>query len=282
MSNEPFQHISLITDKIVGISFVVLTAAIIGILLSVYYKILTVDSAALIVSSLLAIATFGYVALTYIMASSMRDEMQHSKEIFKLRRKEDIISIIKNEIRPVLTDIRKHDSTFKATEPNQYDNYATEDANTDDLRFERIPEIEMNFDEPMDAAHFSNEINVNAGEVYQYFQKVDEYQKKHEQAVMELSTVILDNHDDIGVDPNKAQDYAKAALAIEPIGTLSRRLWNNNKDDIMPLRSNVSELTSELQVLKKEIKEHGHSLKRDLGQTEADLRQEYYIAKSDL
>lgn len=229
-----FQRITSIRNIIVGTSFVILTATILGVLLCVYFDILTADSAALIVSSLLAIATFGYVALTYMMANTMREEMRHSEEVFKLRRKDDIISIIEGEIRPVMNDIQQHESEFNANQIDQYDGYIYEDS-----KFERIPKIKTNFDMPMEAVQFSNEVDVNASEVYLYFYKIVKYQEKRRRAVTELEREILDNYEYIGIDPNRARDYARAALAIEPVGGVSRNLWNKNKDNIIPLRSDV-------------------------------------------
>jgi len=277
MVSDLFQRITSIRDTIIGISFIILTAIIIGVVLCVYFDILTVDLGALIVSSLLAIATFGYVALTYMMANTMREEMRHSEEVFKLRRKDDIISIIEGEIRPVIEDIQRHESEFNADQIHQYDSYSNEDST-----FERIPKIKTNFDMPMDAVQFSNEVDINAGEVYEYFYKIEQYQEKHQRAVTELESLILNNHEDIGIDPNRARDYAKAALAIEPVGGISRNLWNDNKDNIIPLRSDVSEITGELYELKQEIRKMGRSIIRDLGQAEARLRQEYYITESDV
>lgn len=152
------------------------------------------------------------------MAGAMRDEFEHSKELFELRRKDDIISVIKEEIRPLFREIRTHSSSSNASCVEVYDEYAVDENTT----LQRLPELETQFESPCHAAVLSKEVDVDAGDVYRYFYNVDQYIQKHEDAVADLSMVIVENSDDLGINADYAESYAKSALAIEPIGEISR------------------------------------------------------------
>jgi len=255
-------------------SLVVVIGVIVVALAGVYCGVLTVQTASLLVSSLLAITTFAYVLLTYSMATTMKDEMEHSKEVFKLRRKPDIIKIIREEINPLLNELWQHRRTLDANGMHAYDAWGT------DPMYERVPQLETEFENPANAAALSNETDVNAGDVYKYYHTLNEYRDSHDRAVYELQLTIL-NDEHVNVDSDSVEDYAKSALAIEPIG-ISRGRWENVQSDVIPLRDDISELTSELLEGKRELKEMGHSLRQELGEAKAGLTQEYYISQSDL
>ena len=261
-------------ETLVKASLVVVIGVIVVALVGVYCGVLTVQTASLLVSSLLAIATFAYVLLTYSMATTMKEEMEHSKEVFKLRRKPDIIKIIREEIDPLLNELWQHRRTLDANGMHAYDAWGT------NPMYERVPGLETEFENPSNAAALSNEIDVNAGDVYKYYHTLNEYRDTHDRAVHELQLAILSD-DQVNVDSDSIEDYAKSALAIEPIG-ISRGTWDNVQSDVIPLRDDISELTSELLEGKRELKEIGHSLRQELGEAKAELTQEYYISQSDL
>ncbi|WIV66569.1 hypothetical protein [Natrialbaceae archaeon AArc-T1-2] len=275
--NFPETEMPDITSQTVVIgAFALVCGTVVVVLLGVFAEVITIDTAAFTVSSLLAIATFGYVVLTYSMAKSMEDEMEHSKEVFKLRRKDDIISVIENEVRPVLIDVRRNRSTFNANDIGQYDSTMIDGA-----MYHRLPRLDMSFDDPGEPATLSKEVDVNAGDVYHYFHTVKKYRDTYDKAVHELSMCILENHDDLPIDTDKTQEYAESALSLEAIG-VSRSAWKVAKEDVTPLRAEITDLTRDLSELKREIKESGHTLAQDLGSAEANLKQEYYITNSDL
>jgi len=277
MSESRFERLTSYSpsrETLVKASLVAVIGIITTVLAGVYCGVLTVQTASLIVSSLLATATFAYVLLTYSMATTMQDEMQHSKEVFKLRRKPDIIKIIQEEIDPLLNELWQHRRTLDAHGMHAFDAWGN------GPEYVRVPELETEFENPTAAAALSNEIDVNAGDVYKYYHTLNEYRDTHDRAIHELQLAIL-NDDHVNTDSESAEAYAKSALAIEPIG-ISRGTWDNVQSDVIPLRDDISEYTSELLEDKRELKEIGHSLRQELGEAKAELAQEYYISQSDL
>lgn len=277
MSESQFERLtsySLNGETLLKASFAVVIGVIVIVLAGVYSNGLTVQTASLIISSLLAIATFAYVLLTFSMASTMRDEMEHSKEVFKLRRKPDIIKIIQEEIDPILNELRQHRQSLDARGMHAFDAWGT------DPMYERAPDLETGFDNPLHAAALSNEIDVNAGDVYRYYHTLNEYRDMHDRAVNELQLEILDDGQ-ININTESTKEYAKSALAIEPIG-ISRAMWDNKKSGVIPLRDEISDLINDLLDAKRELKEIGHSLRQELGEAKAELSQKYYISQSDL
>lgn len=220
MSESRFERLTTYfpnRETLVKASFVAVIGIIASVLASVYCGALTVQKASLIVSSLLAIATFAYLLLTYSMATSMRDEMQHSKEVFKLRRKPDIIKIIQEEIDPLLSELWQHRRTLDAHGMHAYDAWGT------DPMYERVPELETEFDKSTAAAVLSNEINVNTGDVYKYYHTLNEYRDTHDQAVHELQLTILSDDEvsiGFGVKTPLANETDEASNSIFRLPTI--------------------------------------------------------------
>ena len=184
-------------------------------LAAVYTGRVTVDTAGVVISVILAVATFSYVLLTYSMASAMQANLEQTKELFKLRRKPDIIRIIENEIDPLLADLWTHRNTFNADGLNAYDSWGHPEKRP---IFDRHPELESRFERPDVAASLSQEVDVDAGDVYAYYHSLKQSQEMHSRAVTDLSMVLLEHIDDLGINSDEVQAYAKSALAIERSG----------------------------------------------------------------
>jgi len=258
-------------------SLPVVTVTIVAVLAAVFTDDISVDTAGVVISGILAVATFSYVLLTYSMASSMDENLEQTKELFKLRRKPDIIRIIKNEIDPLLAELWSHRNTFNADGFNEYDSWGSMNGTL----YNRHPELESDFERPDIAASLSQEVDVNNGDIHVYYRSLEQYQETYNRAVSELSMELLRGVDSLGIDSDDVKAYAESALAIEPIGVHPDR-WRAKKDDVIPFRSEIRELDRELEELKQELKRDGHALRQDLGQAKIDLQDEYYITRADM
>ncbi|EMA07155.1 hypothetical protein C438_04432 [Haloferax denitrificans ATCC 35960] len=168
--------------------------------------------------------------------------------------------------------------SFKAQSTDAYDRHQI-----DETTFvERYPKIETDYLDPQLAAVISEEVDVNAGDVFMYYHKVDEYCDVYDQAVNDLSHLLL-KQDDLGIVSNKVHEYAKSAFALEPTGDMPQHEWRDCKDEVIQLRLELDdEYIEQLSKLKNEIKERGHEIQQELGRAKADLRQEYHISRADL
>ncbi|WP_144901384.1 phage holin family protein [Halobellus captivus] len=265
-------------SRIAGISFATVTILIFGVVGLALCNVIERQIASLIVSAILAVATLGYVLLTFGMMSAMKQQTKHTERSLKLQRKPDIVKIVKEEIKPRTTEIRRHKTEFNASNVDAYDHYQI-DENTS---VERFPELETKFTDPQHAAMISDEVNVNAGVVFLYYQKVKEYCDAHRKAVKELELLLSKDIDNREISSDNIQTYAKSALALEPADDMPSHVWRNKKENVIPIRSNFDEHHSDLRQLKNEIKKLGYELQQEFGRAEAELRQEYQISRSDL
>lgn len=251
---------------------------LIGSILGAYFfNVVNTDTARLLVSSILAVATFAYVLLTRSMAITMREEMELTKKQLKHRRKSDIIQIIQEEIQPVMTDVRRIRETFKGSGLRK----GPDEETIGDETYDRLPEISTKFDRPQDAAWFSDEVDVDAGDVYKFYHTVQKYQEVYNNAVLALTMVILQNTESLDMNEDSTRAYAKSALTLEPVD-MGQSEWDAVKTDILPLRSEIPERIDQLMDLKREIRVMGHHVNQDLGASLADLKQDYPITESDL
>ena len=261
-----------------GISFIIV-ATLTGIVVAAaLLDELSGSTASLIISAILAVATFGYVLLTFSMASTMQQQADLTAQALKLQQKPDIVKIIEEDIHPRLTDITTHRDAFNASDIDAYDEYQI-DENT---FVERFPELENGFDSPEHAAVISDEVDVNAGDIYMYYEKVREYRELYNRAVTEVEVALVEQASDSGPITNHSRDYAQSVLALEPCGEIPRHAWRESRNDVMQTRLEITDREQDLHNLKSEIKNMGHDLRQELGQAEANLRQEYNITRADV
>ena len=260
-----------------AVSLAVVLLVVVAILVAVHQNVLTTEDGALLMSGVLAVATFTYVLLAFDMVSTMREQMQQSKELFKLRRKDDVIRLIQNQIHPLTREISEHKHALKGR--NNPEAYDTIDVNG--TWYRRLPRLSTEFDRSVEPAALSKEVGVDAGDTYMYFHKVNEYIDTYDRAVTNLSIAILDDIDNLPIQPDGVEDIAESALSIEPIG-VSRNHWNRVIRDIVPYRDEITGLTDELLDLLDDIKRLGHDVRMELDKAEIELRREHYISQSDL
>lgn len=261
-----------------GLSFIIVTILTAGVVAAALLDVVSGSTASLIVSAILAVATFGYVLLTFGMASAMKQQNEHAEQSLKLQRKPDIVKIIDKEIQPRLNEIHRHSTTFNASAIDAYDHHQIDDTTA----VERFPELETEFSSPQHAAMIFDEVDVSAGDVYMYYQKVSEYCDAHDRAVNDLELLLTEQIDDLEIVSNHAREYAKSAFALEPTGDMPHHEWRDSENDVIPLRLELDEYESELYELKRQIEDQGHELQQKLGRTEAELRQEYHISRADV
>lgn len=273
-----FKTLRPCNSVIAGLSFVFVTSLIAGVVAGALLDVVTGSTASLIISAILAIATFGYVLLTFEMAGAMKQQTEHAERSLKLQRKPDIVKIIEEEIKPRRNEIQMHRATFNATGFGSYDQYQIDDSTV----VERFPELETEFSNPQQAAMVSENVGVDAGDLYSYYGMVDDYCDLFDRAVKDLEIHLLKETDISGINPGTAADYAKSAFALEPSEDMPKQTWRDDKEVVIPLRLELDGYESKLHNLKGDIKDLGHELQREFGKGEAGLRQEYNISRADV
>lgn len=259
------------------IAFAVVLVVVLGIIGGVYLNALTIDGGALLISAVLALATFAYVLLTFDMSRSMREEMQIQRRKVRLEKKPDVKRSLEQDLIPLYNDVMNVKNDVSGTGQRGADMVPI-----DDEFYRAYYRVSTRFEDPGSVPRFINvPINADPGNAYAFYQTVKEYRETYGEAVHQLERLILDELSNPPSDPDDLREYAVLALQLDD-GTRGQSGWDSVKDDIIPLRKDVPGLMQELARLRDEIRSEGSALARELWEAQVDSMRVYEIDESEL
>lgn len=253
-------------------SFALVTVLILAIIGAVYCNILTIQGGSLLVSSVLTVATFGYVLLTFDMSRTIREQMQIQQRSVRLERRPDVKQAIENELMPLSTDVSNVRRAFSGPGTGQVDGEY----------YQAFPFVPTEFEDPFSVPRLlRGPIDIDPSAVADFYQTYKEYRQVYGDAVHELERLILSKLSDPPEDSDTVREYAMLALQLDSDRIRDVR-WDSVKDDVIPLRKEIPELIQELGRLGNELHSTGGELSFELGEELTDVMNEFEIDESEL
>lgn len=255
-------------------SFVAVTALIVGIIGLVYCNVLTINGGSLVMSGVLTLATFGYVALTFDMSRTMREEMRLQHRQVKLEQKPEVMEALETEVLPLYNDVMNVKGVMSGTGTVQVDNEY----------YPAYPYVPTEFQDPSTVPRLlQSPIDIDPGDAHAFYMTYRDYRQVYGDTVDELQRLILTDLDSPPSDSMDLRELAMLALQLDTnrIGS-TRIMWNSRKNDVIPLRRDIPELMQELSKLQHQVRRDGSELAADLSNAINDAMREYEIDGSQL
>lgn len=254
---------------IVGVAAIIIT----GIIVAAGRQIINLQGAGLLMDGMLTIATLGYVLLTCHMVSEMRRDADIRKQH---QNRPHVIDRLESGLLPLANDIRRVRLVLSDGE-TEWD--GPDGIVIDEELYRSYHDVTSGY-----GAHniprFTAHLDVDNGLTYDVYQSLDQYSNAYQEAMYELQRLILEL-DGFEGNSEMVRDFAVFALKGEDRYS-APSLWDNWRDDIVPLRDEIPELMAELEKGRNELTSACGAALRELESEQNESMNEYQISEAEL
>lgn len=258
------------------------TAAIIGgaillvlsIIVAADQRVLSIQGAGLLMDGVLTIGTLGYVFLTYSMVSQMRRDIE-VRERHQYR--PYVIERLESALIPLNKDIQRIRRVLKDGEPGWNGPNVT---TIDETLYRSYHEVNPGYG-THSIPRFTAHLDVDNGATYDVYQSLEEYSDTYQEAVYEIQRLILEELDGFEGDSDRLRDFAVLALKVDD-GDRSHTLWDDWKEEVVPLRDEIPELMAELEERRDNVNTACGEALREIHPVLNETLKEYAISEDEL
>jgi len=247
-----------------------------GIIVAAQLRILTMNGAGLVMNGVLTIATLGYVFLTYGMVSQMRRDIEVRE---RHENRPYVIERLELALLPLRKDIRRIRRVLKSGNPQWH---GPDQTQIGERFYRSFHEVNPGYGKHT-IPRFTAHLDIDNGVNYDVYQAVGEYSDVYQEAVYEMQRLILAELDGFEGGSERVRDFAVLALKVDDgENRQTPSLWDEWKEEVVPLRDEIPELMGEIEDLAGEVDTACGEALREIDPVLNETMKEYGISEGEL